>query len=151
MIIEEFCTIKCLIINDRCNYLRKIKSFRKTDFRGGGGAHPARAPPKIGKNKIFWRKIVIFHTKYPKIFRASLGSAQFFLSAPPLTCNPGSAPAIVLRDLNPRPQAVLFNRRIPSVFHKTLSKYTPNNSFIMRFLYMSRAKYVHFLVCKLPN
>ena len=34
--------------------------------------HPARAPPKIGKNIIFWRKIVIFHTKYPKIFRASL-------------------------------------------------------------------------------
>jgi hypothetical protein len=31
-----------------------------------------RAPPKIGKNKIFWRKIVIFHTKYPKNFRASL-------------------------------------------------------------------------------
>jgi hypothetical protein len=43
----------------------------------GGGAHPARAP-KIGKNKIFWRKIVIFHTKYPKNFRASLRSAQFF-------------------------------------------------------------------------
>ena len=39
---------------------------------GGGGAHPARASPKIGKNKIFWRKIVIFHTKYPKNFRASL-------------------------------------------------------------------------------
>jgi hypothetical protein len=38
----------------------------------GGGAHPARAPPKIGKNMIFWRKIVIFHTKYPKNFRASL-------------------------------------------------------------------------------
>ena len=30
-----------------------------------GGAPGAR-PPKIGKNKIFWRKIVIFHTKYPK-------------------------------------------------------------------------------------
>jgi hypothetical protein len=43
----------------------------------GGGAHPARAPPKIGKNMIFWRKIVIFHTKYPKNFRASLRSAQF--------------------------------------------------------------------------
>ena len=70
------------------------------------GAHPARAPPKIGKkydffwrkivifhtkypknfaplsaigkNLIFWRKIVIFHTKYPKIFRASLRSAHFF-------------------------------------------------------------------------
>jgi hypothetical protein len=46
------------------------------------GAHPTRAPPKIGKNNIFWRKIVIFHTKYPKIVRASLRSAQFFLSAP---------------------------------------------------------------------
>ena len=31
------------------------------------------APPSaIGKNMIFWRKIVIFHTKYPKNFRASL-------------------------------------------------------------------------------
>jgi hypothetical protein len=28
----------------------------------------AAAPPKIGKNKIFGRKIVIFHTKYPKKF-----------------------------------------------------------------------------------
>jgi hypothetical protein len=43
-----------------------------------GGAHLARAPPKIGKKMIFWRKIVIFHTKYPKYFRASLRSAQFF-------------------------------------------------------------------------
>jgi hypothetical protein len=41
--------------------------------RGGG-----RRPPKIGQNMIFLRKIVIFHTKYPKIFRASLRSAQFF-------------------------------------------------------------------------
>ena len=40
---------------------------------GGGGA-----PPKIRKNMIFWRKIVIFHTKYPKNVRASLRSAQFF-------------------------------------------------------------------------
>ena len=37
----------------------------------GGVAHDAR-PPKIGKNMIFWRKIVIFHTKYPKNVRASL-------------------------------------------------------------------------------
>ena len=42
-----------------------------------GGAPDAR-PPKIGINMIFWRKIVIFHTKYPKYFRASLRSAQFF-------------------------------------------------------------------------
>ena len=32
------------------------------------GAHPS----KIGKNMIFWRNIVIFHTKYPTNFRASL-------------------------------------------------------------------------------
>jgi hypothetical protein len=37
-----------------------------------GAAHPARAPPKIGKNMIFWRKIVNFHTKYPNNFRASI-------------------------------------------------------------------------------
>jgi hypothetical protein len=36
-------------------------------IQGGGGPSP-----KIGKNMIFWRKIVIFHTKYPNIFRASL-------------------------------------------------------------------------------
>ena len=44
----------------------------------GGGTLPARAPPKIGKIMIFWRKIVIFQTKYPHNFRASLRSAQFF-------------------------------------------------------------------------
>jgi hypothetical protein len=49
-----------------------------TQGRIQGGAHPAPPPPKIGKNIIFWRKIVIFHTKYPKNFRASLRSAQFF-------------------------------------------------------------------------
>jgi hypothetical protein len=27
---------------------------------------------KLEKNMIFWRKIVIFHTKYPKNVRASL-------------------------------------------------------------------------------
>ena len=37
----------------------------------------AGADPKIGKNMIFWRKMVIFHTKYPKTFCASLRSAQF--------------------------------------------------------------------------
>jgi hypothetical protein len=50
----------------------------------------------------------------------------------------------VLRDLNPRPQAILIDRLIPFIFEKTLSKYTPKNSFKMRFFYMSRTKYVHF-------
>ena len=36
----------------------------------GWGVPPP--PPKIGKIMICWRKIVIFHTKYPKNFRASL-------------------------------------------------------------------------------
>ena len=27
---------------------------------------PGAPPPKIGKNMIYLRKIVIFHTKYPK-------------------------------------------------------------------------------------
>ena len=65
-----------------------INNFNKpshnpgADPRGGGGRAPdAPPPPKIGKNMIFWRKIVIFHTKYTKYFRASRRSAQFFLSA----------------------------------------------------------------------
>ena len=45
---------------------------------GGGGGPGAPPPPKIGKNIIFWPKIVIFHTNYPKNFRASLRSAHFF-------------------------------------------------------------------------
>ena len=47
-----------------------------------GGA-PGALPPKIGKDMIFLRKMVIFHTKYPKHFRASLRSAQFFKVRPP--------------------------------------------------------------------
>ena len=44
-------------------------------YRAGadpGGGAPGARPPKIGKNMIFWRIIVIFHPKYPKYFRASL-------------------------------------------------------------------------------
>ena len=49
-----------------------------------GGGTPGARPPKIGKNMIFFgRKIVIFHMKYPKNFRASLCSAQFFKVRPP--------------------------------------------------------------------
>ena len=50
--------------------------------RGGGGEHGA-LPPKIGKDMIFLRKIVIFHTKYPKNVRAPLRWAQFFKVRPP--------------------------------------------------------------------
>ena len=42
-----------------------------------GGAPGARPPLKLEKIWFFLRKIVIFHTKYPKTFRASIRSAQF--------------------------------------------------------------------------
>jgi hypothetical protein len=61
-------------------YLQIVLMFLIQCLQGriqGGGAPGAR-PPKIGKNMIFWRKIVIFHMKYPKNFRSSLRSAQFF-------------------------------------------------------------------------
>ena len=58
-------------------YLRHLITPSGAD-PGGGGGPPAPAPPKIGKNMIFLRKIVIFHTKYLKYFRAFLRSAQFF-------------------------------------------------------------------------
>ena len=58
--------------------------------RGGGGGGPRRAPPPpppaIGKNMIFLRKIMIFHTKFPQ---------KIFKYAPP-TWNPGSAPGLIL-------------------------------------------------------
>jgi hypothetical protein len=50
------------------------------------GAVPGRAPhppPKIGKNMIFWRKMVTFHTKYPKTFSRLPPLGAIFLSAPP--------------------------------------------------------------------
>ena len=53
---------------------------------GGGGAPGAR-PPKIGKNMIFWRKIVMFDTKYPKNVHASLHSAQLLKHSVSMTTN----------------------------------------------------------------
>ena len=45
-------------------------------IKSRGGAPGARPPPKIGKNMILWRKIVISHTKYPKNFRTSLRNGK---------------------------------------------------------------------------
>jgi hypothetical protein len=47
------------------------EAYPYMDLNAKYGKLDAR-PPKIGKNKIFWSKIVIFHTKYPNNFRASL-------------------------------------------------------------------------------
>jgi hypothetical protein len=49
-------------------------------FTTTGGGGPGAPPPllKLETNVIFWRKIVIFHTKNPTNFRAFLRSTQFF-------------------------------------------------------------------------
>jgi hypothetical protein len=67
---------------------RWVIRFTQLCFQGRirEGAHLACATPpplKLEKNKKFWFKIMIFHTKYPKKICASLRSAQFFLSAHP--------------------------------------------------------------------
>ena len=93
--------------------------MRSISGADSGRAHPARAPLKlekiwifgvkswfftrntpkifappspIEKNMIFWRKIVIFHTKYPKNLAPPFARRNFFKCPLPLTWNPGSAP-----------------------------------------------------------
>ena len=53
----------------------------------------SRLPPQLERMWFFWRKIVIFHTKYPKIFEP-ISARRNFVKCAPLTWNPGSAPAI---------------------------------------------------------
>ena len=63
--------VLCILESASCNSV-----YCRGGSREGGGAPGERPPPpKFGKNMIFWRKIVIFHTKYPNNFRASLRSA----------------------------------------------------------------------------
>jgi hypothetical protein len=56
--------------------LRGLNMLDVTDSNEMSGGAPGARPPKIGKNMIFFNKIVIFHTKYPNNFRTSLHSAQ---------------------------------------------------------------------------
>jgi hypothetical protein len=69
----------------RCNVfcIVTLSIVIHVDNRGGSRGRGGAGSPKIGKNMIFWRKIVIFHTKYPNIFLASRRSAQFFWVRPP--------------------------------------------------------------------
>ena len=82
-------------------------NLRKYTFQGRiqRGAHMAPPPPppplKLEKIWFFWRKIVIFHTKYPKNVRASLRNYKkiwlvgvkswFFTRNTPKTFAPPSA------------------------------------------------------------
>jgi hypothetical protein len=73
--------------------LEKIRYFGVKSWIFTRNTPKMFAPPSaIGKHMIYWRKIVIFHTKYPTTFHASLRWAQFFKCAPPLDWIPGSAP-----------------------------------------------------------
>ena len=79
---RSLCLIDFFLIK---NIFKHPDSCQQNPGADPGVARGAR-PPKIGKNKICWRKIVIFHTKYPKQIRAPLRSCA------PLTWNSGSAP-----------------------------------------------------------
>jgi hypothetical protein len=59
--------------------------YSGTDPGGGRAPHL-----KLEKIWFFWCKIVIFHTKYPKIFAPPSARRNFFKCAP-LFWNPGSA------------------------------------------------------------
>ena len=49
------------------------------NYSGQGRVHGGdKPPPKIEKNMIFWRKIVIFHTKYPKNVPCAIGKNIIF-------------------------------------------------------------------------
>jgi hypothetical protein len=59
-------------------------SVVKSPRGGSRGAHPAHTPPKIGKNMIFWHKIVIFFTQNtPKNFTPPSARRNFFKYTPP--------------------------------------------------------------------
>ena len=52
-------------------------------YPGAGGRTRRVPPPKIGKKYDFVRKIVIFHTKYPKIFAPRSARPDYFKHPPP--------------------------------------------------------------------
>ena len=61
-------------IFEEVNPLLNLCRIRYLTYSGAdpGGGGTRRAPHlKLEKNMIFWRKIVIFHTKYPNNFRTS--------------------------------------------------------------------------------
>jgi hypothetical protein len=97
LLIFLFCFLCCPVM---CLYVLSLMLWCPLRF-----PHITYAGAKIGKNMIFWRKIVIFHTKYPKNFRFPSPRRHFFKSPPPLTWNPGSAP-------------VMFGSSLPSVVRK---------------------------------
>ena len=70
------CTAHNGVLIDNKVFVLYCHKYRGGSRGGGGGGAPGAPTPKIGKIMIFFSKI--FHTKYPKNFRAYLRSAQFF-------------------------------------------------------------------------
>jgi hypothetical protein len=87
-----------------------------------GRIQGAHAPPlKLEKIWFFLRKIVIFHTKYPKHFRPPSARRNFFNCAP-LTWNPRSAPELHLIGLH------LFERALTVQWLRSLTFYHKTNT-----------------------
>jgi hypothetical protein len=67
-------------LNPSSHEVYLIQHYVQGRIQGGHTRHAP--PPKIGKNKIFWRKIVIFHTKYPQISAPPSARRNFFKFIP---------------------------------------------------------------------
>ena len=84
-VVNLYCSMQCFV-----SFLLELYCVCFFDLRllsrgGSRGPHPAPAPPplKLEKNMIFWRKIMIFHTRYPKCFAPPSAQCNFFKCAPP--------------------------------------------------------------------
>ena len=64
-------------------YERFLGSISGADPGGAPGVRPL--PPEIGKNMIGLRKIVIFHTKYPKKKFSPRSARRNYFKCTPLT------------------------------------------------------------------
>jgi hypothetical protein len=75
------------------------------------GAHPARAPLKLGKIWFFGVKSWFFTRNTPK-FCAPPSARRFFFECAPLTWNPGSAPAyLFVTSLNYKSKICFYGHR----------------------------------------
>ena len=62
---ERLCPISIdALVLGKCAWRLFVLLIFRGGSSGGRTRCPRPLPPKIGKNMIFWRKIVIFHTKY---------------------------------------------------------------------------------------
>ena len=75
--ISEYCTI-LNTPHHLCLYWNRLNTLSRGWFGGLGAGAPGARPRKNGRKYDFLHNIVIFHTKYPQHFRASLRFARLF-------------------------------------------------------------------------